>query len=33
MDRNFGPVLRGTSPASSLKNGLSKAVDAVLSSS
>jgi multiple sugar transport system substrate-binding protein len=33
MDRSFGPVLRGASPASSLKNGLTKAVDAVLSSS
>jgi multiple sugar transport system substrate-binding protein len=33
MDRGFGPVLRGTRPAASLKNGLSRDVDAVLSSS
>jgi multiple sugar transport system substrate-binding protein len=33
MDRSFGPVLRGASPAASLKTGLSRAVDAVLSSS
>jgi len=30
MDRNFGPVLRGVRPATSLANGLSHAVDGVL---
>jgi multiple sugar transport system substrate-binding protein len=30
MDRNFGPVLRGVRPATSLANGLSHAVDEVL---
>ena len=30
MDRNFGPVLRGARPATSLANGLSHAVDEVL---
>jgi multiple sugar transport system substrate-binding protein len=30
MDRNFGPVLRGARPATSLANGLSHAVDGVL---
>jgi multiple sugar transport system substrate-binding protein len=30
MDRNFGPVLRGTRPATSLKTGLSRDVDEVL---
>lgn len=30
MDRGFGPVLRGTRPASSLKTGLSRQVDEVL---
>jgi multiple sugar transport system substrate-binding protein len=30
MDRNFGPVLRGVQPATSLANGLSHAVDGVL---
>jgi multiple sugar transport system substrate-binding protein len=30
MDRNFGPVLRGVLPATSLANGLSHAVDGVL---
>jgi multiple sugar transport system substrate-binding protein len=30
MDRNFGPVLRGVRPATSLVNGLSHAVDRVL---
>jgi multiple sugar transport system substrate-binding protein len=30
MDRTFGPVLRGTRPATSLKTGLSSAVDEVL---
>jgi multiple sugar transport system substrate-binding protein len=30
MDRNFGPVLRGVRPATSLANGLSDAVDGVL---
>jgi multiple sugar transport system substrate-binding protein len=32
MDRNFGPVLRGVRPATSLANGLSHAVDEVLRS-
>jgi multiple sugar transport system substrate-binding protein len=30
MDRNFGPVLRGSRPATSLANGLSREVDEVL---
>jgi multiple sugar transport system substrate-binding protein len=30
VDRNFGPVLRGTRPATSLRTGLSSAVDEVL---
>jgi multiple sugar transport system substrate-binding protein len=30
MDRNFGPVLRGVRPATSLANGLSQAIDGVL---
>jgi multiple sugar transport system substrate-binding protein len=30
MDRNFGPVLRGTRPATSLKTELSRDVDEVL---
>jgi multiple sugar transport system substrate-binding protein len=30
MDRNFGPVLRGVRPATTLANGLSHAVDGVL---
>jgi multiple sugar transport system substrate-binding protein len=30
MDRNIGPVLRGVRPATSLANGLSRAVDEVL---
>ena len=30
MDRDIGPVLRGTAPATSLKTGLSRAVDEVL---
>lgn len=30
MDRSFGPVLRGTKPATSLKTGLSRDVDEVL---
>ena len=30
MDRNFGPVLRGVRPATSLANGLSHAIDGVL---
>jgi multiple sugar transport system substrate-binding protein len=33
MDRNFGPVLRGVRPATSLANGLSHAVDGVLRNS
>jgi multiple sugar transport system substrate-binding protein len=33
MDRNFGPVLRGSRPATSLANGLSHAIDEVLRSS
>ena len=32
MDRNFGPVLRGARPATSLASGLSHAVDEVLRS-
>jgi multiple sugar transport system substrate-binding protein len=32
MDRNFGPVLRGVRPATSLATGLSHAVDEVLRS-
>jgi multiple sugar transport system substrate-binding protein len=32
MDRDIGPVLRGSRPATSLKTGLSRAVDQVLSS-
>jgi multiple sugar transport system substrate-binding protein len=32
MDRDFGPVLRGTRPAISLKSGPSKAIDQVLRS-
>jgi multiple sugar transport system substrate-binding protein len=30
MDREIGPVLRGTRPATSLKSGLSRASDQVL---
>ncbi|MGH3637265.1 MAG: sugar ABC transporter substrate-binding protein, partial [Mycobacterium sp.] len=30
MDRNFGPVLRGSKPAASLASGLSHEVDEVL---
>ena len=30
MDRDFGPVLRGTRPATSLQTGLSRDVDEVL---
>jgi multiple sugar transport system substrate-binding protein len=30
MDREIGPVLRGTRPATSLKSGLSRAIDQVL---
>jgi multiple sugar transport system substrate-binding protein len=33
MDRNVGPVLRGVRPATSLANGLSRAVDEVLRNS
>ena len=33
MDRNIGPVLRGARPATSLANGLSRAVDEVLRNS
>jgi multiple sugar transport system substrate-binding protein len=33
MDRNFGPVLRGSRPATSLASGLSKGVDEVLRNS
>jgi multiple sugar transport system substrate-binding protein len=32
MDRDIGPVLRGRRPATSLKTGLSRAVDQVLGS-
>jgi multiple sugar transport system substrate-binding protein len=32
MDRDIGPVLRGTRPATSLKSGLSKTIDQVLRS-
>jgi hypothetical protein len=30
MDREVGPVLRGTRPASTLKSGLSRTIDQVL---